>query len=270
MAARFPNELDTNLYPTSGSKLNQIPHAELHNSASKQLEAIQERIGITSSAVPTSIDYELHNISHGHDHDGINSRPVSLGPDTNGSFIYVSGTLSLSSSTRLGYFADKVNRKLLNLEISSSLFSSSANSIAFESQGVELTPTAIRVNFSGPGISGSASGNNVQYDVEHERRELTHLVNCGPFEGWVTSSMYHEFIYPSGAIKLMPTASIWYESSNKIKKLFETQWVRNNRMQATKILYKAYKIDGATVKTTAVDLITYSGPFEVNRTRTII
>ena len=41
---------------------------------SDQIAAIQARVGVTGSAVATTIDYELHNVDHGHDHDGINSR----------------------------------------------------------------------------------------------------------------------------------------------------------------------------------------------------
>jgi hypothetical protein len=75
----FPLFLDTFPNPSGSTFLNAsgtLKHHVQHENANDAIEAMQSRIGITGSAIPTTIDYELHNIFHGHDHDGVNSRHI--------------------------------------------------------------------------------------------------------------------------------------------------------------------------------------------------
>ena len=266
MAAIFPNGLDSNICPSGTQKLNEVPHAELHCSESDQIVAVQTRVGVTGSTVPTTIDYELHNVDNGHDHDGVNSRPAALGPDQSGSLTYGSGCFALTADTRVGSFADQTNRTLLALKTSASLAATS--SIAFESQDVELTPTAVRVNFSGSGVSGSVSGNDVTYVIPgHTHRHIQHVASIhGPFEFFVTGAMVHEFTY---TFNIFVSTSIWYQDVSKTLRIFEEEILRNSKKQAITHFYRVYEVDGVTVKTTATDIITYAGAVETSRTRTI-
>ena len=261
MGSFFPSDLDTFPLPTSANKLNDIPHAELHSSTSLGVEAVQQRVGVTGSAVATTIDYELHNVEHGHDHDGTNSRPVALGPAEDGSATFSDGYFTdLSSSSRIGGTIDRINRTLNSLTVSGS-------NIAFESQGVSLTEAGTRVNLSGSGVSGSVSGSSVTYTIPGlDYKQLNLLAEGGPFESFL-SGMYHEFSYES---RVYVSSSTWYEDNTKAKKIVEKIYQRNTKKQATQINYKVYQEDGISVKTEFMDLITYNGAVETNRTRVLI
>jgi hypothetical protein len=103
MPTLFPLVLDNFSNPASGTYLdgsNATPalrHHIQHTNINDAVTAIQTRIGVTGSTVSTTIDYELHNVVHGHNHDGINSRPVSLGfvcDDGSGLFEFTTATIA--------------------------------------------------------------------------------------------------------------------------------------------------------------------------------
>lgn len=266
MTSLFPNGLDSIPCPSGSDKLNIVPHAELHCSTSLAVEALQFRVGVTGSNVATTIDYELHNTSHGHDHDGINSRPVAVGPDCNGlsgSGSYSNGFFTdFSGSTRVGCAIDKINQALGNLTLSGS-----ASLLALESQDSELTANAVRINLSGSGVSGTlVSPGTVKYTIPGvDYRQLIFLADCGPFEH-ESSPMIHDFIYFSPPFV---SASIWWTDVTRTQKIVEKIYTRNGRKQATQIVYNVYENDGITVKTKVTDIVTYSGVLEVSRSRTV-
>jgi hypothetical protein len=270
MGSVFPQGLDNFPSPNSGTKLNEIPHAELHLSESAAIVTLQERVGVTGSNVTTTIDYELHDINHGHDHDGVNSRPIAMGPDEGG---YYTGSLAydlgyftdFSSSFRVGHALDRFNRlvKSLDLTLSGAI---SGSGIAMESQGVELTPGATRVNLTGSGVSGSVTGSYVTYTIpELDYRQIIFLAENGPFEHFGTGS-YHEFTYYQN---VFVSTSIWYVDVSKSQKIIEKSYIRNNKQQATNVFYKLYNVDGISTKSTVEDIITYAGAVEASRVRTV-
>lgn len=100
---------------------------------------------------------------------------------------------------------------------------------------------------------------------EHKTvRQLIHFIEEGPAEGFA-SGAYKETL-PSA--NPFPTSIIWWESSSKLKKIVERTitWTGAN---PTTDEWKIYDADGSTVLATVSDAISYSGPFETTRTRTI-
>lgn len=65
----FPTTIDS--FATPGATLASNPHSSLHTAETTALSAIENKLGVDSSAVTTSIDYKLKNplsISPGHKH----------------------------------------------------------------------------------------------------------------------------------------------------------------------------------------------------------
>lgn len=271
MTTIFPIGLDSFINPSGSDYLDGPPgttHADLHANENDAIKALQTRIGVTASAVPTTIDYELHNINHGHDHDGINSRPIKIG--TSGS-VSGSGYFDISPSSSLGETVFNINVALLDLSSSIDNLSISSSQIAFESQDVELTPSAVRVNLTGSGVSGSVTsslgGDKVTYHIPgFDFRQVQILMEYGPFEPF-GSGMFHSFSYgPTPYVSY----SVWFTDISKTKKIFDVEYQnRNQRKQAEKIIYKVYETDGLNVKNTVTDIITYVGVLETTRTRTV-
>lgn len=96
-------------------------------------------------------------------------------------------------------------------------------------------------------------------------RQLIHLADGvgGPMEGWA-SGAYREV---TGTV--LPTAIIWWTSSGKTAKIVSKEITYTSTVFPSTITWKAYASDGSTVLATVVDTISYSGPFETSRTRTI-
>ena len=98
-------------------------------------------------------------------------------------------------------------------------------------------------------------------------RDLIHFIDEGPACGFA-SGAFKEVIGGT-----FPTQIIWWESAAKLKKIVEKNITRSGggatNTTPTPIEWKMYDTDGVTVKCTVTDAITYSGAFEVSRTRTI-
>lgn len=94
-------------------------------------------------------------------------------------------------------------------------------------------------------------------------RQLIHFIDHGPAGGF-TSGAFKETL-PSGPF---PTSVIWWTSAAKTAKIVEKTitWTGSN---PTTIQWKMYDTDGTTVLETVTDAISYTGPFENTRTRTI-
>jgi len=108
----------------------------------------------------------------------------------------------------------------------------------------------------------SASGSGITAEQHKVLRQLIHFIDNGPAEGF-TSGAYRE---TTGTV--FPTNVIWWESSSKLKKIVEKNitWTGSN---PTTIEWKVYDTDGSSLLATVSDAVSYSGPFETNRTRTI-
>lgn len=100
-------------------------------------------------------------------------------------------------------------------------------------------------------------------------RQLIHFIDDGPAEGFL-SGAYRETT-PSG--DPFPTSVVWWESAAKLKKIVEKTITRSGggatNVAPTPIVWKVYDVDGSTVLATVSDAVSYTGPFETNRTRTI-
>lgn len=235
MATSYPINLDSFLNPTSGTTLPgsgnpALTHSVQHTNINDAMEALQSRVGVVSSSISTTIDFELHNVVAGHDHDGVNSRPVALGPPLSGS-TFDNGLFPFVSGTRVGGAIDAINQTLLIIdqELSGGVTVSGA-----------LTPTS---------------------------RDLIILADSdGPFEGYLSgterTTTYHRNIFPS--------SSIWYSDASKTGKIMEVwKTYPISGVNPSSVTYRSYETDGVTIRATVIDTIAYAGIQEVSRSRVI-
>lgn len=106
-------------------------------------------------------------------------------------------------------------------------------------------------------------------ETEHEKlRQLIHFINEGPAEGFA-SGAYKEVLPANNPF---PTQIVWWESSAKTQKIYEKLISYSlGKSKPSPIQWKMYAEDGTTLLTTVTDTIMYgTGPFELNRTRTIV
>jgi len=98
-----------------------------------------------------------------------------------------------------------------------------------------------------------------------ERRHLIHFIDSGPALGFA-SGAFHELL-PSG--NPFPTSETWWESAAKTQKIVQLAITRDAQQKPTTEVWQMYDTDGVTVLETVTDAISYTGPFETTRTRTI-
>lgn len=116
-------------------------------------------------------------------------------------------------------------------------------------------------------IISDGSGGGSFDDTAHALvRQLIHLANNGPMEHWA-SGAYRETLPLAAAF---PTSFIWYEDATKAKKIVAKLVTFDAQHRVTAIQWSAYDTDGTTVLAQVIDTISYSGPFETGRTRTIL
>ena len=105
--------------------------------------------------------------------------------------------------------------------------------------------------------------------ANHETlRQLIHLADGvgGPMDGWPTGS-FRETL-PAGSP--FPTVITWWTSAAKTAKIVQKDISFNALHFPTMIKWSVYAVDGLTVIAAVTDNITYSGPFELSRTRTVM
>jgi len=141
------------------------------------------------------------------------------------------------------------------------MYSAGAKSVGFDPSGL-ITITANNVQDAIKEIAFNSTG--ISEPIHKSLRHLIHFIVDGPGDGFPSGS-YRETL-PNG--NPFPTSIIWWESSAKIKKILERTLTLNNQKNATMVVWKMYDTNGTTVLATATDSITYSGIFEVSRTRT--
>jgi len=93
-------------------------------------------------------------------------------------------------------------------------------------------------------------------------RQLIHFVDDGPAHG-----------FPSGAFKLIlgrpfPTGVNWYKDSSQTELLLE-KIIYPPLIQPTAITWRIYATGGTAVAQSLTDFISYTGPFEASRIRSI-
>lgn len=96
-------------------------------------------------------------------------------------------------------------------------------------------------------------------------RQLIHFIDQGPAEEFATGA-YLETL-PSA--DPFPTSFIWWTSSAKTEKIVEETITYNGNKTVNTDVWVIYDVDGSTPLAGISDSITYSGVFELNRTRTI-
>jgi len=103
--------------------------------------------------------------------------------------------------------------------------------------------------------------------LEHKTlRQLIHLADeGGPYEGFTTGA-YQETLPASNAF---PTSIIWWTSSAKLAKIVEESITYNANKTIATDNWKVYNTDGSTLLAEITDTVTYSGVFELYRTRSI-
>jgi hypothetical protein len=106
----------------------------------------------------------------------------------------------------------------------------------------------------------AAGGAGLTANQHRNLLQLIHFIDEGPAEGFVT-----------GATKtvtgtVFPTSVIWRRADTT--KLVE-QTITWSGIVPTTIEWKMYDTNGTTVLATVSDAVSYSGPFETGRTRTI-
>jgi len=268
MSTLYPTSLDAFVNPSGINILDAanpaLKHATQHTNINDSMAAVQAHIGVSGSLVPESLEFRLHNVSLGHNHDGINSRPVVIGPPLSGS-TYVSGVFAFTSTTRVGEAIDQINQLLFS--------SLSGSMVTFQYEGATQGAggTTTTVDFVGTGVSASYVGTTTTYTVTRgllaDDRELILLAECGgPFEGYPSSfneTLMHRAVFPS--------ASIWYTDNTKTSRIIEQELVyTGNNIVPSQSIFRVYEQDGTTVKTTSTDTIYYNGIFEISRSRSII
>lgn len=94
-------------------------------------------------------------------------------------------------------------------------------------------------------------------------RDLIHFINEGPANGFVSGATKE--ISPVG--NPFPTQVIWKDAGGN--KLVEKNITRDSKKNPTTIEWIMYDTDGVGILHTIIDTITYSGIFEISRTRSI-
>lgn len=116
------------------------------------------------------------------------------------------------------------------------------------------------------GATGGGGGSGLTEATHDALRSLIHFIDEGPASMFV-SGAYKE-ILPSGSP--FPSSEIWYTSSAKTDKIVELNITRNEAQAPILEEWNMYDTDGFTISATVIDNIAYNGPFETNRTRTIL
>lgn len=112
------------------------------------------------------------------------------------------------------------------------------------------------------GVFNLRSGSGLTEAQHKLLRQLIHFIDNGPAEGFA-SGAYREI---TGTV--FPSVVTWWESSEKLKKIVSKELTWTGAFPSS-IVWKVYDTDGSTVLATVTDAISYSGPFETSRTRTI-
>ena len=112
----------------------------------------------------------------------------------------------------------------------------------------------------GTGTFDPRSGSGLSEAQHKALLQLIHFIDEGPAEG-----------FASGATKtvtgtVFPTQILWRRAD--ATKLVEKNVTWTGAVPTT-IQWKIYAADGTTVLATVTDAISYSGPFETGRTRTV-
>jgi hypothetical protein len=142
------------------------------------------------------------------------------------------------------------------------MFREGARQVGFDPTGLSLI-TAHNVQDAIREVAFNASG--ISESVHKTLRHLIHFINEGPGDGFASGA--YKTTLPEG--DPFPTSIIWWESSAQTEKIVEKTLTLNPNKTPSQIEWKMYDTNGTSVIATATDSITYSGIFEINRTRVL-
>jgi hypothetical protein len=111
-----------------------------------------------------------------------------------------------------------------------------------------------------------AAGSGITVEEHKILRHLIHFIDEGPAGGFASGAFKE--VLP--AADPFPTQIIWWESSSKLQKIVEKIITRNANQTPATVQWKMYDTSGVTVLVTVTDTISYSGIFELSRTRSIV
>jgi hypothetical protein len=142
-------------------------------------------------------------------------------------------------------------------------YKAGASRIGFDSSN-SAHITADNVQDAIEELDASISG-ELSPDIHKTLRQLVHLADGagGPFEGFLTGA----YKVVTGTIS--PSSVIWYEDNTQTQKIVE-KTITWAGPYPTSISWIVYNSDGATLLAQATDIIVYSGPFEIHRTRSLV
>jgi len=142
--------------------------------------------------------------------------------------------------------------------------------IYLETTSLAITPGEVRFDGSrfslvdATGEFDPRSGGGISEAQHRTLRQLIHFISDGPAEGFA-SGAYREIL---PAADPFPTSIVWWESSDKLKKIVERLITWTGAFPTTD-QWKIYDTDGTTVLWIVTDTISYTGAFETSRTRAI-
>ena len=189
MTTVFPNNLDSFVNPTSASHLNTpaVLHSTQHQNLNDAVSAIEIKIGVISSSIPATIQYELHNAMLGHNHNGLNSRTIAnlpigpilmgTGPVEGWAYNSVSGayheytyTNNVFPATMVWYSDSGKNRKIAEKVITRNANKTPSTIVwnLYDRDGTTiLTKVTDSINYNGSTIFESARSRVVSSSINY-------------------------------------------------------------------------------------------------------
>jgi hypothetical protein len=184
MATNFPTSLDTLVNPLPGDNVNAPSHAAQHTNANDAIEALEQKVGITNSAVTTTHDYRISQVealvtsavsgSKSLVQDVRNQSGVSL---TKATPVYVSGSEGASGRllvSRASNSAESSSSKTMGLT-SSTISNNSNGQVVSEGilEGIDTTGAV-----DGDPVWLGTSGQKI-YGLANKPYAPAHLVFLG-------------------------------------------------------------------------------------------
>jgi hypothetical protein len=142
------------------------------------------------------------------------------------------------------------------------MYREGARQVGFDPTGLSVV-TAHNVQDAIREIAVNATG--ISESIHKTLRHLIHFINEGPGDGFASGA--YKTTLPAG--DPFPTSIIWWESSAQTEKIVEKTLTLNSNKTPSQIEWKMYDTNGVIVIATVTDSITYSGIFEISRTRII-
>jgi len=110
-----------------------------------------------------------------------------------------------------------------------------------------------------------SSSSGISFNDHQTLRQLIHFIDDGPAFGF-TNGCYKETLPTADPF---PTLEIWWESPAKLKKIVQLEVTRSMGTFPTEETWKMFGSDGISVIERVTDTITYSGAFELFRSRSL-